>query len=342
MARLVLGMKFARAAKDRPWLQRMAWWVEARLIAAGVGLCRLLPVDRAAAFGRGLMQALGPRLARHRKFKAVLGQVFPERSDAELEQMTLAVWGNVGAGMAEYGHLGTIGREQADERLEIATRSEAGAIRPAQGPAVFVTAHLSNFEVCAAAIRRAVGPVTVVYQPLKNPWLEEMLARHRRSMGCSLMSSERGAGKLLRELRAGRSIGIVMDQRHAGGAPIQFFGTPKPTTLVPARLALRCGVELIPVRAQRLDGGRFRVTFYDPIAQGSPDEPEIERAKDMTSRVNALFEEWIRECPGDWLPMRLEKGTAQQTPQPASGGEPQGPDAEVDSGPWRGDEATHG
>jgi KDO2-lipid IV(A) lauroyltransferase len=314
MARLILGNKFARAAKERAWLQRLAWWIEARLIAAGLGMFRCLPVDRASAFGRALMRALGPRLARHRKFKAVLGQVFPERSAGQLEQMTIDVWGNVGAGMAEYAHLQTIGRDEADDRLEIEMRSQAAASRSARGPAVFVTAHVSNFEVCAAAIRRAFGPVTVVYQTLKNPWLDRMLAGYRRSMGCDLISSDSGAGPLLRELRAGRSIGSVIDQRHAGAPPVPFFGTPKPTTLVPARLALRCGVELIPLRAQRLDGGRFRVVFYEPIPQGNPDEPEIERAIAMTSRVNALFEEWIRERPGDWLPMRLEKGAAQQVP----------------------------
>jgi KDO2-lipid IV(A) lauroyltransferase len=277
-----------------------------------------MPVDRASAFGRRIMQAVGPRLAKHGKFKDVLGVAFPGRSDEDLEQITAGIWGNVGASMAEYGHLDTICRSQAGERLEIVTRSKILALESRRRPAVFVTAHLSNFEVCAAAIRQLVGPVTVVYKPLKNPWLEKKLAAYRSSMDCGLVSSDSGPARLLRELRAGRSIGIVMDQRHSGGTPIPFFGVMKPTTVVPARLALRCGVELIPVRAQRLGGSRFRVTFYEPIPHGDPDESDAERGKRMTARINALFEHWIRDCPGDWVPMRLEKSSDKEVRRAAS------------------------
>jgi len=247
---------------------------------------------------------------------AVLRIAFPERSPAELEKLATAIWGNVGAVMAEYGHLKTICGDQADERLKIEIHPGLRACRSGGRPAVFVAAHLSNFEICAAAIRQMAGPVTIVYKPLKNPWLDKMLAKYRRTMGCRLISSDLGPGPLLRELRAGRSIGIVMDQRHPGGTPIPFFGLRKPTTIVPARLALRCGADFIPVRAERLMGSRFRVTFHEPVPQGDPNEPEIERALGMTSAVHALFEEWIRACPRDWLPMRLAKGADVASPAP--------------------------
>jgi len=317
MARLVLGNKWARASKGRPWLHRILWWTEAMLISAGLRLCSLLPVDRASAMGRRLMTAIGPRLGKHNKFKEILQIGFPEKSPEELERLVVAVWGNVGAVMAEYSHLKTICVRQADERLEIETPSSTWEYRDGQRPAIFVAAHLSNFEICAGAIRKIAGPVTLVYKPLKNPWLDERLAKYRQSMGCDLLSSEEGAGALLRELRAGRSIGLVMDQRHAGGKSMPFFGVMKPTTLVPARLALRCGADLIPVRAERLEGSRFRITFFEPITPGDPQEPEMERALRMTSAVNRLFEQWIRACPHDWLPMRLAKAKDQQSRGPA-------------------------
>ena len=307
MARLVLGNKLARAAKDRPWLHRVAWGFEASLVAVGLFIFRLLPVDRASALGRRLIGSLGPRLARNQKFKRVLRDALPTRSASEIDDLAAAIWGNAGAVMAEYPHLDRICRGEGRERLQIETRASIRALEQRDRPALFVTAHLSNFEVCAAAIRQSAGPVSVVYKSLKNPWLERRLAKYRQSMGCRLISSDQGPKPLLSELRAGRSVGIVMDQRHAGGTPIPFFGIPKPTTLVPARLALRCGVELVPVRAERLNGSRFRVTFYEPVPHGDPDEPEADRVVRMTTRINGLFEQWIRERPQDWLPMRPTK-----------------------------------
>lgn len=312
MARLVLGRRFARAAKERPWLQRLLWRAEAAGIRLPLALLAALPADRASAFGRRCMSRLGPRLGKHRKLKANLARAFPERSASELEQLAVAVWGNVGAALAEYGHLGRICRDPTGGRLEIVRRSDIRAFRPGGGPpAIFVTAHLSNFEVGAAAARRMAGSLTVAYRPLKNPWLEAQLASYRRSTGCELAPLDRAPRLLLNELRAGRSIGVVMDQSQERGAPLPFLGFPKPTTLVPARLAIRCGVELVPVRTERLEGSRFRVTFHEPVPHGDPSLPEAERALRMTAAVNALFEEWIRAAPEAWLPLNLAKAGAQ-------------------------------
>ena len=105
---------------------------------------------------------------------------------------------------------------------------------------------------------------------------------------------------LLRDLRAGRSIGMIMDQRVDTGVPIPFFGIDKYTTLVPARLALRHGYDLVPLRNERLGGSRFRVTFYAPLKPDDPTASEIEQAKQVTRKINLLFESWIRERPADW------------------------------------------
>ena len=91
-----------------------------------------------------------------------------------------------------------------------------------------------------------------------------------------------------------------MDQRVDSGVPIPFFGIDKHTTLVPARLALRHGYDLVPVRTERLDGARFRVTFLPPLRPDDPGADEIEQARQVTRKINALFEEWIRERPTDW------------------------------------------
>jgi KDO2-lipid IV(A) lauroyltransferase len=66
-------------------------------------------------------------------------------------------------------------------------------------------------------------------------------------------------------------------------------------------LALRFGCDLIPVRAERLNGTEFRFRIFPPI-QPDPDiaSPK-DRAVQMMTEVNGLFERWIRERPEQWL-----------------------------------------
>jgi KDO2-lipid IV(A) lauroyltransferase len=96
------------------------------------------------------------------------------------------------------------------------------------------------------------------------------------------------------------SLGIVMDCRVDSGKAITFFGHPKPTTLVPARLAIRYGYELVPIHVERLGPARFRVSFHPPVAVPEG-EDELQQAVLMTEHLHRLFESWIRACPGSWF-----------------------------------------
>ena len=67
-----------------------------------------------------------------------------------------------------------------------------------------------------------------------------------------------------------------------------------------AQFAVRDGVPLVPVRCERLEGARFRVTFYPPLA--APRTGDRAADVDATLRkVNETLEDWIRDRPEQWL-----------------------------------------
>jgi len=110
----------------------------------------------------------------------------------------------------------------------------------------------------------------VVYRRQSNPWIEALMSDWRAALGCGFLEVAEASRGMLRELQQGRSVGLLMDQRDDRGAPVPFFGVPAPTTLVPAQLALRLGVPLIPVRIERRDGAaRFVVTVHRPVEPGA-------------------------------------------------------------------------
>jgi KDO2-lipid IV(A) lauroyltransferase len=164
-----------------------------------------------------------------------------------------------------------------------------------------VTAHVGNWELPAAAANRQGIPVTAIYAPSRNPFVERMLRRRREALGCRLVSLDDGARPLLRELTDGRSVALVVDTRDDDGVPIPFFGLDKLTTLAPARLALRFGCELIPVRMERLNAARFRLTVHEPVRPDPALASDKDRAVQMMRDLNRLFEQWIRERPEQWL-----------------------------------------
>ena len=128
-----------------------------------------------------------------------------------------------------------------------------------------------------------------------------MLKRKREGLGCQLLDRDTSLPQLIRTLSEGRSLGLIVDHRDDSGVPLPFFGLDKLTTVVPARLALRFGCDLIPALVERRHGAQFCFRVLPPI---EPD-PSIESAKDqaeqMMAEVNGIFEQWIRERPQQWL-----------------------------------------
>jgi len=301
MARLILGNSFNKAVKRLPLLQHLLWAVEAGAFGAFLGISRLLSPERASTLGRRIFRAIGPRLDKTRIFRRNLTLAFPEKSPGEIEALIREIWGNLGAVLAEYPHLRAYATAGEPERFEIVINNDSPVFQHNGKAAVFVTAHLANWEITLAAAIRLGLPVSVLYTPLQNPWLDRMLYKARARMGVNLLPRDSGIRTLVRELGNGRSIGLLVDQRVDSGEPVPFFGLEMNTSTTPARLALRYHCDLIPVRIQRLGNARFRATFESPITPTAGITDEHEKILDMTRQLNELFESWIRRQPEDWL-----------------------------------------
>ena len=84
------------------------------------------------------------------------------------------------------------------------------------------------------------------------------------------------------------------------GIPIEFFGQNAMTTSVPAELAIRFKIPLVPARVERVGGAHFRLTVFPPLALPDSGDSESD-ARVVTARASSLFEGWIRERPEQWL-----------------------------------------
>jgi KDO2-lipid IV(A) lauroyltransferase len=281
--------------------QRIVLRVTALVVSAVWWLLGRLSPDRASALGAAAFRAIGPHLYKMPNVRRNLELAFPERSPAAIEALARDVWANFGAVFAEFAHFETLCGPEADAYVEFVMRGKIRALTEGARPAIFVSAHLANFNLAAFAAGRMIGePLTVVYASEPNPWIDRAIAERRERLGCRLVPRDRSVRRLIKELQAGHSLGFVADTRSEGAEMLPFFGIEAATSIIPARLAIRFGCELIPARVERLHGARFRFTLYDPIVPPEPNGDEREQARAMTRELLGYFENWIRERPGEW------------------------------------------
>lgn len=284
---------------SRPTLKR-------RLAAAFAlsfwSLCGVLPVRWASALGGFVMNFIGPFVRRMRKVRANLEIALPNLSSRERNRIVRDIRRNLGRTWSELPHLAEICRP-GSPWIDIKGSEHYEREIAAGRPVVFVSAHLGNWEITAGAVAHRNTPLTVVYAPYQNPVIQRRLHRYRQGLRCGLAPKQSAARSLVKALSLGESVGLLVDQRVKDGALIPFFGRPAPTTVLPARLALKFGASIVPTQCQRLGGARFRITFHEPLRpQDVPHGSDPETA--LTTRINAHIEDWIRGQPADWFCMR--------------------------------------
>ncbi len=298
MARHFLFGGLAERIAPSQTVERALWAVEGGLAAFIWRMTAALPVERASEMGARLGCALGPKLRKHKHVRANLAVAFADKSEDEREAIARASWANLGRMIAELPHLAALAHDP--KRVWIEDRAGISELLRDR-PAIFVTAHVGNWNLAPVAPTRLGVPLTVIYRKQTNPRLEAFFVRARRGLPWRHLEVEEAARGLLRELERGRSVGLLPDQRFEDGELVPFFGRPAPTPIAPARIALKLGLPFVPGRVVREDGCRFRIEIHPPLEPDHGIADLRARAFDLTVRLNQLFEQWIREYPEQWL-----------------------------------------
>lgn len=288
---------WSRARKNHVFLRYLIWRLQGLLLTLFSRICAILPPEWAAAAGGRMAALVGPRLAKSHRVKCNIAIAFPEKTWQEIDQIVTGIWRNFGQVVAEYAHLDSISARAANGRVEVVIKGDDPSWVNSDKPKLFVTAHLANWELAASSVVSLGIPLSVIYSPQNNPWVDRLIQKLRQPLGCGFLAKEDSIRSIIGELKTGRSIGMLVDQRVDSGESVAFFGLDAQTTTTPARLALKYGYELVPIRIERLQLTRYRATFHQPIAPPDPKLGRREQALEMTRQINALIETWVRERP---------------------------------------------
>lgn len=286
--------------KRRPWAQDLLWRAEALGFDLFIGVVRLLGVDAASAFGGWLGRTMGPLSGAHKVAVRNLKLAFPDKDEAWRAAMLKAQWDGLGRTFAEFPLMDKI--LPSTGRVEVVNQERLFKIAADKVPVVFVSGHLSNWEVMPAAIVDSGVVCEMTYRAANNPYVDERIKASRFRYGVRLFAPKGGDGarELLEGMKQGKSVALMNDQKFNTGVEGPFFGHPVRTAPGPSRLALRFGTVLQPMSVQRIKGARFRAVVHDPIHLPNTGD----RTADIEAGVrlvNAFMEERIRERPEEWF-----------------------------------------
>ncbi|MBI1206926.1 MAG: lauroyl acyltransferase [Azospirillum sp.] len=290
-----------RSATARWWRRRLFYPLQTVLAHLVFAVFGMLPPAVASALGGWLGRSIGPRLGASKKALSNLQRALPALPPERHRAILGGMWDNLGRVIAEYPHLRTLAETGPGKPLEIVGLEHLHALRDDGRAGFLFSGHLANWEILGVAARRLGVELTLVYRAPNNPSFDRLLRRARGVPPEQLVpKGAAGASALLRALRRGGHVAMLVDQKMNDGVAVPFFGREVMTAPALAQLALRYRLPVVPVRVERLGGIRCRVTLSPPLTLPDSGDRHADTLAAMTE-VNALLESWIRERPEQWL-----------------------------------------
>jgi Kdo2-lipid IVA lauroyltransferase/acyltransferase len=279
-------------------IKRLRHRLEYIAFLALAAIIRALPLEFASRWSGAGWRLVAPRLRRHQRALHNLKLAFPEKSPAEIQQIALGMWDNLGRTFAEFFHLDEI---IESNRIRMEPPEVFDALRAHGGGFVACSLHLGNWEIVSKAAlwldRRPAG----VYQKISNPLVNRYVCAIRAPFypGGLMEKSPRTARTLLRNAREGGCAAFLADQRERRGIAAPFFGRPASSTPFPALIARSLDAPLFVCSAKRMEGVRFLLRVAQLTVPRTADrDADIAAA---TCAIQAAFEAMIRETPDQWM-----------------------------------------
>ena len=208
----------------------------------------------------------------------------------------------------------TLVRAEGVEHLDRALAQGRGAIA--------VTAHVSNWDILAAAAAVRGYVVNAVTEELPSSRLNQVVIRSRERIGMRIipLASSGSVRAILKALARNEVVALASDlYRGDHGVRVTFFDRPISFPAGPAAIALKTGAPLLPVWVRREPDNRYVAEVEAPLEVSRAGDP----ARDLqltTQRIAQFFERIIRRTPDQWfvfLPLWRD-GPPEGAPPPLS------------------------
>lgn len=245
------------------------------------------------------------------------------KTDEEKYAIARGAYRHFGAMMFELMSIGAPSWPRLQKMVEFEGADNYERARESGRGVLLVAAHFGNWEIHAMAHGYRFGPMSVVARLQENPYFNRMLERIRTLNGNSVLYKERALPRMLRKLKDGETIAVLIDQNVAReeGVFVDFFGRPAATTPVASWLAFKTGAALVPVFTLPLADGRYRLIYEKPVDRRlyrGPDRRDV--MQHLTQSCASVLEAYVRRNPEFWLWMhrRWKTQPAAERPEPAA------------------------
>ena len=259
---------------------------------------KILGLNISSALGGKLFEKIGPLFRSKELIHSNLKKAFPGINLDNLNKITKLMWNNYGRVFAEYMFIKKFREDITNKNIIIEGQQILEDIKTNNKSVVFISGHLSNFELMAMHIEKSGIKLAAIYRPLNNIFLNKIMERIRKKYICKYQIKKGlgGMKKLIQLKKLNYSTALMIDQRVSQGIKSEFFNQNALTTTVPAQLIKKFKIPIVPLSIERINNINFKIAIKKPIIFDNE-----ETTKSITDKLNLVLEKMIIYKPEQWI-----------------------------------------
>ena len=256
---------------------------------------KLIGFKNSSNIGFFLGKTLGPIF---RSKSLIIKNLKKANIKGDFKKIASNVLGNYGRIFSEYVHLKNFKNDKLSKYISIEGKEYLDQIKKNKKKVIFVSGHFNNFELMAMQIEKVGINCAAIYRPLNNPYLNKVMEKIRKRDICKkqIKKGRTGTRELVKLIKEGASIALMVDQRVREGEKVTFFNHLATSTTIPAQFIKKYECDLVPIYIERKNKFYFKMYVSKPI-NISKNKSSFE----ITKFINQILEKMILKNIDQWI-----------------------------------------
>ena len=278
-------------------MKKIRYFIEYIVISTLFVFFELIGYQKSSNIGAKIGKVFGPIFRSKNIIKKNLENA-GIKNEISQKKIIEEMWENYGRILAEYPFLKKFNNNELKKYINIEGQEYISDIKSKNKKAVFVSGHFNNFELMAMQLENLGIDLAAIYRPLNNFLMNKKIEKIRINHICKkqIKKGKSGSRDVLKYLKQGTSIALMIDQRVSEGKKIKFFNKFALTTTIPAQIVMKYECAIIPIYIERYDKYYFKMKISKPLNLSKNDSVEL-----ISEKLNNLLEKMIMKNPSQWI-----------------------------------------
>ena len=277
-------------------IKPIKYFIEAIFVYFFFLIAKIIGLTLSRKFFSFLFKKVGPIIRTNNTINKNLMRLPNSFTEQEKNKIINNMWSNYGMTFIEYIFL----KNFRNSKLHIDIKGEKilKQISVSGRPVIFVSGHFANFELMSMEITKKKINLATIYRPLNNFFLNPFMEHVRKKYICKnqIKKGLTGVRESIKYINKNHSIALMIDQRVSEGEKIKFFNKDALTTTLPAQLALKYNLEVVPIFIERKNMSSFTMTIYEPFKSSN-----FKNKEQLSQKLSQVLEGMILKNPNQWI-----------------------------------------